>query len=56
MELEAVATPIKNENPFFASIHYVAALLAGGAAAVRGQSALAGFNPNANDTIRGVVV
>lgn len=33
-----------------------AKLLAGGAAAVRGQPALDGFNPNANDTIRVVVV
>src|SRR5438270_5962689 len=32
------------------------ALLVGGAAAVRGQSALDGFNPNANDTVRVVVV
>ena len=31
-------------------------LLAGGAAAVRGQSALDGFDPNANGTIRVVVV
>jgi uncharacterized delta-60 repeat protein len=31
-------------------------LLAGGAAAVRGQSALDGFDPNANGTIRAVVV
>ena len=34
----------------------VAVLLAGGAAAVRGQSALDGFDPNANDTIWVVVV
>ncbi len=34
----------------------VAALLVGGAAAVRGQSALDGFDPNANGTIRAVVV
>ena len=34
----------------------VAVLLAGGAAAVRGQSALDGFDPNANGTIRVVVV
>jgi uncharacterized delta-60 repeat protein len=31
-------------------------LLAGGAAAVRGQSALDGFDPNANGTIRAIVV
>ena len=34
----------------------VAVLLAGGAAAVRGQSALDGFDPNANGAIRAVVV
>src|SRR5438477_542318 len=34
----------------------VAVLLAGGAAAVRGQSALDGFDPNANGTISVVVV
>ena len=34
----------------------VAVLLSGGAAAVRGQSALDGFDPNANGTIRVVVV
>jgi uncharacterized delta-60 repeat protein len=34
----------------------VALLLAGGAAAVRAQSALDGFDPNANDTISVVVV
>ena len=34
----------------------VAVLLAGGATAVRGQSALDGFDPNANGTIRVVVV
>ena len=34
----------------------VAVLLAGGAAAVRGQSALDGFDPNANGAIRVVVV
>jgi uncharacterized delta-60 repeat protein len=34
----------------------VAVLLAGGAAAVRAQSALDGFDPNANGTIRAVVV
>ena len=34
----------------------VAAFLAGGAAAVRGQSALDGFDPNADDTIYAVVV
>ena len=34
----------------------VAVLLAGGAAAVRGQSALDGFDPNANDVIYAVVV
>src|ERR1700730_5160333 len=34
----------------------VAVLLAGGAAAVHGQSALDGFDPNANSTIRVVVV
>src|SRR2546423_11434784 len=34
----------------------VAMLLAGGAAAVRGQSALDGFDPNANGVIRVVVV
>ena len=34
----------------------VAVLLAGGAAAVRGQSALDGFDPNANGTVRVVVV
>jgi hypothetical protein len=31
-------------------------LLAGGAAAVRGQSALDGFDPHANDVVRVVVV
>src|ERR1700680_4173948 len=34
----------------------VALVLAGGAAGVRGQSALDGFDPNANGTIRVVVV
>jgi hypothetical protein len=34
----------------------IAALLAGGAAAVRGQSALDGFNPNANGAVRVIVV
>src|ERR1700680_4784908 len=34
----------------------VALVLAGGAAAVRGQSALDGFDPNANNTVRVVVV
>src|SRR5438094_3839662 len=34
----------------------VAVLLAGGAAAVRGQSALDGFDPNANGAVRAVVV
>src|SRR5207253_10841109 len=34
----------------------LAVLLAGGSAAVRGQSALDGFDPNANDTVRVVVV
>jgi hypothetical protein len=34
----------------------VAALLIGGAAAVRGQSALDGFDPNANGAIYAVVV
>ncbi len=34
----------------------VAVLLAGGTAAVRGQSALDGFDPNANGTIRAIVV
>ena len=34
----------------------VAVLLAGGAAAVRGQSALDGFDPNANGAVRVVVV
>src|SRR5436190_1803378 len=34
----------------------VAVLLAGGAAAVRGQSALDGFDPNANGSINVVVV
>src|SRR5450755_2654209 len=34
----------------------VAVLLAGGAAAARGQSALDGFNPNANDLVTVVVV
>src|SRR5438046_894184 len=34
----------------------VALLLAGGAAAVRGQSALDGFDPNANGAVRAVVV
>ena len=34
----------------------VAVLLAGGAAAVRGQSALDGFDPNANGTVHVVVV
>jgi uncharacterized delta-60 repeat protein len=34
----------------------VVVLLAGGAAAVRGQSALDGFDPNANGTVRVVVV
>jgi Domain of unknown function (DUF5122) beta-propeller len=34
----------------------VAVLLAGGAAAVRGQSALDGFDPNANGTVDVVVV
>src|SRR5437870_2921511 len=34
----------------------VAALLVGGVAAVRGQSALDGFDPNANGLIRVVVV
>ena len=34
----------------------MAVLLAGGAAAVRGQSALDGFDPNANGTVRVVVV
>ncbi len=34
----------------------VAVLLAGGAAEVRGQSALDGFDPNANDEVRVVVV
>ncbi len=34
----------------------VALLLAGGAAAVRGQSALDGFDPNANGAVRVVVV
>ena len=33
----------------------VAVLLAGGAAAVRGQSALDGFDPNTNGTVRVVV-
>src|ERR1700730_15217903 len=34
----------------------VAVLLAGGAAAARGQSALDGFDPNANDVVNAVVV
>jgi hypothetical protein len=34
----------------------VAALLASGAAVVRGQSALDGFDPNANDAIKVAVV
>ena len=34
----------------------IAVLLAGGAAAVRGQSALDGFDPNANGAVRVVVV
>src|SRR5205814_7113184 len=34
----------------------VAVLLAGGAAAVRGQSALDGFDPNANGRVRVIVV
>src|SRR6266446_5082277 len=34
----------------------IAVLLAGGAEAVRGQSALDGFDPNANGAIRVVVV
>ena len=34
----------------------VAVLLAGGAAAVRGQSALDGFDPNANGEVRVIVV
>ncbi|MFZ3375089.1 MAG: delta-60 repeat domain-containing protein, partial [Chthoniobacterales bacterium] len=34
----------------------VAVLLAGGAGAVRGQSALDGFNPNGNAPVRVVVV
>src|SRR5207253_1302828 len=34
----------------------LAVLLAGGSSAVRGQSALDGFDPNANDTVRVVVV
>src|SRR5947199_8016684 len=34
----------------------IAVLLAGGATAVRGQSALDGFDPNANGTINVVVV
>src|SRR2546425_9830008 len=34
----------------------VAVLLAGGAAAVRGQSALDGFDPNANGAVNVVVV
>src|SRR5204863_7088550 len=34
----------------------IVVLLAGGAAAVRGQSALDGFDPNANGTINAVVV
>ncbi len=34
----------------------IVVLLAGGATAVRGQSALDGFDPNANGTVRAVVV
>src|SRR5437762_1293525 len=34
----------------------IAVLLAGGTTAVRGQSALDGFDPNANGTVRAVVV
>ena len=37
-------------------LFFVAALLAGGTAPVRGQSALDGFDPNANDVVRVVVV
>src|SRR6266513_958589 len=37
-------------------LFFLAVLLAGGAAAVRGQSALDGFDPNANGAVRVVVV
>src|SRR6266513_1132077 len=37
-------------------LFFLAVLLAGGAAAVRGQSALDGFDPNANGLVRVVVV
>src|SRR5438132_3613887 len=40
----------------FSLMVLVSLALAGGAAAVRGQSALDGFDPNANDLVRVVVV
>src|SRR5437868_11146193 len=40
----------------FSLMTLVGLVLAGGAAAVRGQSALDGFDPNANGTVRVVVV
>src|SRR5207245_5668923 len=40
----------------FSLMVFVGLALAGGAAAVRGQSALDGFDPNANDVVRVAVV
>src|SRR5438552_1978087 len=40
----------------FSLLALVGLVLAGGAAAMRGQSALDGFDPNANDVVRVVVV
>src|ERR1700688_334309 len=37
-------------------LFFVGVLLAAGAAAVRGQSALDGFDPNANDAVHAVIV
>src|ERR1700694_1304069 len=42
--------------PRFSLMALVGLALAGGAAAVRGQSALDGFDPNANGAVRVVVV
>src|SRR5450631_4882894 len=65
--LQTKATQIATFTPFVRAtakatrkttlmLFSVAVLLAGGAAAVRGQSALDGFDPNANDKVRVVVV
>ena len=43
-------------SPFLSLLFSTAMLLAGGAAAVRGQSALDGFDPNANGLVRVIVV